>query len=142
MPRVRTPGKMIRTPLPDWAAFQIARDYPTEEDVALIQLVLPKWKASTVESLQYLAKTLGKIEDVGYIHPRQRLVLLEHAYPQDLRLKLIREKLSKGQFKFAAIVRADPGKAYAEEIRASQKGLEVRKKKSEEATIDKCDFAC
>jgi hypothetical protein len=123
MPRVRVPGKLIRTPMPSWAAYEITYFYPPENDEAIIETFLPRLIKSDKVHLQFLVKVFKTDPTGRTLHPRQRLCLLEYAFPEDLRLKLIRERLTKEKTRFATDVREKPGLMYQSEKAAVEKAI-------------------
>lgn len=136
MPRVRHDHKLIRIPLPAWAAFQITFHYPAENDKRLIDLCVPYWLNSNSEFLQQFAHTVMD-RPASSLTLRQRLTLLQNAYPDDKRLQNMRKALTDEKTKFAAEVRENPGLAYRREAEAV--ALAVSKKKGK-ISQEECPF--
>jgi hypothetical protein len=111
--------------MPAWAAFQLTFHYPQVKDNQLIRENAAEWLQSNDE---FLREFTQKVCSGGAITPRQRLFLLEHAYPKDTRLRNMRAELTKGKEKFLSEVRKDPSAAY----RAEYDAIALAKKRLEE----------
>ena len=116
MPRIKANGRLIRTPMPAWAAFELTFYYP--EFSALARRHIDAWLLSGNSIVKDIAVKYsaagGKLE----VTLRQKLVLLTHTYPSDSRLTLLQKKLAKEKFQFAIEVRENPDAAYAAEEKA------------------------